>query len=321
MENTVLLPNEHLDALSKKYPGAWLMLDKLRADRGKDLPKWPLWCLLPMTGWYAIACDGNKTSALSLSQVADVSRLSAIGAWRYSQGIYRFDDVVYTALKQTVPNGDLPCDVLYRLPEWSIYIETPNHDWLGSPLHGFWCHLEWDANTERHELRLLLHTEQLIPIPLHLGKWTLSEAVSRAVSVAQKQGAKARIDVSFDAFGERLSESLYGLISLILYLCSDEPEIDDEREPGVSPKRPLPKKVRKGWSLFPADKPRVWTIGKTLGSTLRQAGQGSGKSDTHTKRPHLRRAHWHGFWSGPREGARTFHYHWLPPTVVACHIE
>jgi len=32
-----------------------------------------------------------------------------------------------------------------------------------------------------------------------------------------------------------------------------------------------------------------------------------------TVRPHIRRAHWHGYWTGPREGTQTFVYHWLPP--------
>ena len=31
-------------------------------------------------------------------------------------------------------------------------------------------------------------------------------------------------------------------------------------------------------------------------------------------RPHVRRAHWHGFWSGPRESdARKLSLKWLPP--------
>lgn len=36
-------------------------------------------------------------------------------------------------------------------------------------------------------------------------------------------------------------------------------------------------------------------------------------------RPHVRRAHWHGFWSGPRksEKQRTFSVQWLPPIAVA----
>ena len=62
---------------------------------------------------------------MPLNRVPDVGLLAAIGTWRYSQGIYRFDDSVYEALRDTVPSGDMPVDVLYRLPEWCVYIETP----------------------------------------------------------------------------------------------------------------------------------------------------------------------------------------------------
>ncbi|MCR3693455.1 hypothetical protein M8449_26645, partial [Citrobacter freundii] len=35
-------------------------------------------------------------------------------------------------------------------------------------------------------------------------------------------------------------------------------------------------------------------------------------------RVHLRRGHWHGFWSGKRDEpeARKFSYHWLPPQII-----
>lgn len=316
--NLVLLPNEHLNIISKSYPNAWKLLENLRQDRGIGLPKWPSWCFLPMAGWYAIACEGNKTSVLNLHQAADVSRLAALGAWRYSQGIYRFDENFYNALSSTVPSGDLPCEVLYRLPEWSVYIETPNKEWQGSPLHGFWCHLEWDVNTERHELRLLLNTDTLIGIPLHLGKWTLTEAVDRALQEAQLQSKQVNFNVSFNNIAGDFSSSLYSLISLVLYLCSDEPEIDNEREPGIHPKRPQAKRIKKGWRLFPANKPKIWNVGQQLGEKLRQLDQNTSLESTQRSvRPHLRRAHWHGFWKGPYDGERRFHYHWLPPMVVA----
>lgn len=312
-----MLPNKRLIELGKKYPNAWKEVEMFRKDCGVDLPRWPSWCFLPMAGWYAIVSEGNNVPRLDLHQVADVGRLAAIGTWRYSQGIYHFDNAFYASLINTVPCGDLPCDILYRLPEWCVYIETPGMQWLGVELQGFWCHLEWDANTERHELRLLLNNENLTCIPLHLGKWTLTESVDRALQEAKKQVATLGIHGMELDITEKLSESLYGLVSLILYLCSDEPEIDNAREPGTHPQRPQPKKTKQGWRLFPADKPRVWQVGQSLGENLRQIHLDAESGERGTVKPHLRRAHWHGFWSGSRDGEQTFHYHWLPPIFVA----
>ena len=63
----------------------------------------------------------------------------------------------------------------------------------------------------------------------------------------------------------------------------------------------------------------TWDVGVRLGAALRRAYQAAqtGGTDTHAgPRAHIRRAHWHGFWSGPREGERRFDLRWLPPIPV-----
>lgn len=311
----MLLPNEHLIGAGKMYPQAWKQVDTFRQDKGRGLPDWPAWCFMPMAAWYAIV-SGGGANRLGLDMISDVAKMAAIGTWRYSQGIYRFDPDVYNALIDTVPKGDLPAEVLYRLPEWSLYIESPGLKWFETDMHGFWVHLEWDANSGQHELRLLLNTDgNLIPVPIHIGKWTLTEAVDRAVSESKKQAAIIGIGNILPAeLAEKTSAQLYALVSLVLYICSEEPEIDDERQPGEHPQRPQAKRTKQGWRLFPADKPRIWTVGAKMGATLRQAD--IYEPDGRTIRPHLRRAHWHGFWTGPRDGERKFSYKWLPPMMV-----
>lgn len=130
-----LRPVEHLNHAMKLYGSTGGMVDGFRADRGKGLPEWPPWCFMPMAGWYAVVCQDNfeqllPGQRLPLHLIADVARLAAIGTWRYSQGVYRFDANLLTAITATVLKGDVPSTVLYRLPEWSLYIETPGHQWL-----------------------------------------------------------------------------------------------------------------------------------------------------------------------------------------------
>lgn len=244
-----------------------------------------------------------------------MQKLAALGAWRYSQGIYRYDTNVYNELINTIPSGEMPTEVLFRLPEWCVYIETPNRTWEGTPLYGFFAHLEYDVGTARPELRFLLDTASgLIGFPLHIGKWTITEAVNRVINESKKQASSHYIDARLDSATEIISIDMYGLVSLLLYLCSDEPDIADDRVPGSYPERPKPKKTKKGWRMFPAEKPRVWKIGETLGEQLRS--DLSASDGTRTIMPHLRKAHWHGFWAGPRDGERRFHYKWLPPIFV-----
>ncbi len=307
-------PLHHLNTASSIYPSAWKQVETMLSGKGKDLPDWPAWCFLPMAGWYAIVSEGIKITDIDV--IGDVGRLSAIGTWRYTQGIYRFDPDTYKALIATVLLGDIPANVLMRLPEWSLYIETPDMQWLGTPLHGFWAHLEWDVNKDRKELRLLLDTgAALIPIPLHIGDWPLTEAVSKMAHEAAIQAKSMKNGFLRNAdSGQQIADMIQPLIALILYICSDEPEIDDERKPGTAPKHPAAKKVKGVWRWFPPDKPRIWTIGKQIGAKLREVHRAAGGS--HTVKPHIRRAHWHGFWKGSKKGERSFFYHWLPPILV-----
>ncbi|WP_045860289.1 AcrVA2 family anti-CRISPR protein [Teredinibacter purpureus] len=298
-------PLNHLNAAAKLYPNAWKQIETFRSSKGRDLPDWPNWCFLPFAAWYAIVSEGGNMPAHLLP---DVSRLAALGTWRYSQGVYTFNEHALAAIAETIPSGDMPCDVLHRLPEWCLYIETPQKKWLGDTLHGFFASLEFDINKKTPELRLLLDTETaLTPLPIHMGPWTITEGIDRAIQQSQDFGAPNIGDITTP-----IAADVYGLISLLLYICSDEPEIDNDKEPNATPQRPRPKKTKRGWQLFPAKKPRIWKVGEKIGENLAKEHTNEGGA----KSPHLRRAHWHGFWSGPREGERRYHYKYLPPTFV-----
>lgn len=313
-------PWQHLQIISKAYPNAWVQIEKFRAGRGKDLPAWPEWCFLPLAAYYAIVSTNVGIDHLPQGElITEIGRLGAISTWRYTQGVYRFHPDVYKALQTTDIRGEIPIEVLYRLPEWCVYIETPNMTWQDQPLHGFWAHLEWDVNTGRSELRLLLDTEQLLaPMMLHIGAWTVTEAVDRAISEALSHAGIVRQHhptVNDDV--PKLAASLQPLLSLLLYLCSDEPEVEDKEEPATQPHRPQPQRTKNGLRLFAPSKPRLWLVADKIGDALSRAlSDHPLESERRTVSPHLRRAHWHGYWKGSQD-QKIFFYKWLPPMVVA----
>lgn len=312
-------PVAHLRELMREYPELPEMVDLLLAGRGTALPDWPDWCFIPMAGFHALASMRHDP----LTAAIDVARLAALGTWRYTLGVYRIDDDLRAALAVTDVDGALPVDVLYRLPEWAVYVETPGMAiWEASELAGFWAHLEWDANTGRPELRILLNTDHgLGRAIVHLGPWSLREAVERAAAEAERNAALIPgIMLPPDA-GARIAAQLPPLLSLLLYLCSEEPEIDNTRSPGERPHRPRPVKVKRGLRLFAPNAVTVWQVGARIGAELRSARTASESSGHRTVRPHIRRGHWHGYWRGPRDGERRFVYHWLPPMVVAAGTE
>ena len=311
---TLPRPKQHLVTASKLYPGAWRQYDEFQQSRGRDgLPDWPDWCYCPLAGAYAIVSGGGD-HRVPMQQIGDVARLAALAAWRPTQGIYRFDDDLRASLLDTPLTGDLPCETLRRLPEWCVYVETPGRQWAGQPLHGFFAHIEVDANTGREELRLLLDWEDdLIPLPIHLGPWPLSEAVARAVDLSRVHAASAGAQIPV-AVQKEMGETAGPLVSLLLYLCADEAEIGD----GTSrPALPKEKRIKGHARLFSPVAPAIWEVGARLGAALRRA-QTRSQSDgdgTHARpRAHIRRAHWHTFLAGAGRSDRRIK--WLPPIPV-----
>jgi hypothetical protein len=117
---------DKLTTISHRYPRAWGMVEQFLADRGRDVPSWPRWCFLPLAGWYAIISAHIGRNRIGPDRAGDIARLAALGTWRYSLGVYRFDQAVYDALINTgLSDAPMPADVLLRLPEWCVYIETP----------------------------------------------------------------------------------------------------------------------------------------------------------------------------------------------------
>ena len=271
MTDAYLRPRQILDRFSRLYPEAWKQVDEFRVSK-QALGDWPDWCFLPLSATYAIVTRGKHLH--SVDQAQHVGILGALAAWRVTQGIYRFDPTTFDALWKTPVSGDIPTEVLFHLPEWCVYIPTPDQTWQGSTLHGFFAHLEHDMNDRRTELRLVLDVtgaagDELIVMPIHLGKG----GVSGGVEAMMKEAARHFPVVMQSPEGEveRLVGDVSPLVSLVLYLCSQAAEI---REAGAGkrvPTRPKPQKTKKGMRIFAPDHPSRWEVGYRLGAALRQA--------------------------------------------------
>lgn len=306
--------------------------------RGVGVPDWPTWCFIPIAGAQAAVANGLGIQVMHLARlypaaVVDASSLAALAAWRMTQGIYRFDPAHYEAVRETPVSGDIPHEVLFRLPEWCVYLETPGLMLGDESVQGAFVHLEQDSNTQRAELRLVLDLDtpagmELIPVPVHLGAWSLAEALARVMDVTYDTAVARGMTVPADreATGSTLRSVVEPVVSLLLYLCSQASEVAGRHG---TPGNPEPVRTRRdGWKLFPAAGPRTWDVGVRLGAALRRAYQaeqtGAGGGTHAGPRPHIRRAHWHTILSGPtlREGQpvpaseRQAELRWMPPIAV-----
>ena len=320
------LPTHHITRLSRQYPEIWRTVEGIRFD-SKKTPNWPEWCFCPVTVWRDILISYPQANP------EDLSLLAAVGAWRYTQGIYRFDPDMLDALFKTKLEGMLPSNVLFRMPAWSVYLDLPG--WVispFSPISGAFCFLEFNPNRARAELRIVLDfSDSLFPTPpLWLGDWPITEAMTKSVDNSmnllrkEKPGATILEYANSEGLNSsiaKMAQAVTPIVSVLLYLCSEAPDIEGHL-PGVHISRPMPKKTKKGMRLFPPDKPRVWNVGQTMGGLIRQAEAGMRiQGERSGPRPHIRSQHWHGYWKGPKDPkpdgpAREFFYRWLPSFPV-----
>lgn len=331
-------PLRHLRSLLADFPESQDVVAHALSKRGKTITDWPDWCFLPMAAAAAFVQHHDLAPQC-------IATFAALWTWNQTRGIYRFDEALVEALEDMDPDKALPTEVFENLPEWCPYIETPHID----ESRGFWVHLEYDVNTGRRELRFLLDTpvgeKYTGPLPaliLHLPKGgTISQGVSLATEEKIRQTARrgfGNLDNPAIKEATMLIQQVVAephevreiakRIPLVLYLCAENKDLCDIGP--VYSRRPLDgkrgrKRRRRRHHRRPASKPsnaRQWAVGYRIGAKLRKvAGERDHAGWTGTgspKRPHIRRAHWHSFWRGPRHGPREIVIHWLPPIPINC---
>jgi len=316
------IPTVYLTRMKDMIPTCWKEVDRFRAMRGKGLPNWPPYCFLPLAGAYAILSRGDS---LSPEECGAIAAFGALAAWRATQGIYEIHPAMRAAV-ETTPIGAIPVEVLHRMPEWCIYIRTPGNSYLGEKVEGFFAFLEYDANTGSEELRIVIDCPPclLSVLSIHLDQGGLELGVAAAYAECRKQAHKAGMDferaIRIMGVGpSELAALLTPYVNLVLYVSAENAEICDASNTRTRPEKPRPTRTKKGLRLFPPDHPTTWDVGMRLGAALQAAevdDDSEPRGGTHAgPRPHIRRAHWHHYWSGPKS-AQEISLRWLAPIAV-----
>ena len=108
--------------------------------------------LEPELSAYLNRAKRKEMSKLELDECfQEIGILSALSSWRPTQGIYHFDAEIYDELINTALTGDLPFEILYQLPEWCVYVETPNLEHY----YGFFACFDYHSYDGEPEIILL----------------------------------------------------------------------------------------------------------------------------------------------------------------------
>lgn len=265
-----------------------------------------------------------------------INAMPMFAGWRNSLDIYRIDPEIFEEMIKSPIPEDTPCEIFTRLPSFTVYVQFPRaipmNELLGETLttidkslivHGFWAYLGYEpavvSTSKDVQVNICLDYEcdeykgnfDFLSMVIQEGK-TVKEATELVFKQYEGNTLVAKND----------QKALFTLLPILLWLCAKEPDITNIKgEPITIEEMSKPKyTVHKKTGLFvPPSNPTIYNLGERLGGEIRQFKEAIEKDakdrPTASKRPHIRKGHWHGYWKGTT-GNKVFTLKWLSATFV-----
>jgi len=319
----ILKPISAVTHVSKTFPKIWTYIEKTAAVRfGKYKHRTPDDVFLPVCEYAAIlqryyGMSEEEATILFTSAAA----LTAVCAWNYTRQVYQINPDIAEELLKTPFDSNIPVQVLSNFPNFSIYIDIKlTCDDIN--ISGVWvCMVTSNVDMASKSLLFVVDVmddkySDLEPMVIPLKEnVNIHEAIALAYDEMKAGGPEAP---AFCCIPDAHNRLLSKLINVVLYICSTNCDVID-KSPSVMI-NPFGKKWKKSgkFQLLPAMRHKYFSVGDNFSKQI-QESQREAKASTNPIRPHVRRAHWHGFWTGPKTGVRDFILKWIPPTLVGTH--
>ena len=182
--------------------------------------------------------------------------------------------------------------MLYRLPAWGLYLDLP---WLVGGAGVFAC---LDPGPDLHTTHVLLTYTGVLAdgVPLEHELLLANDMVPDSLSppFADVSGDVAQFvpDELSSVVGMPWGRVLATTVSMLLYLCSEGPDV---RRVALPPGPGAPRAAANSTRALQVG----WRIGAALRAAQRYHSATGGEETGRHVAPHLRRPHWHHFWTGP----------------------
>lgn|GEM_PF-646550 len=259
--------------------------------------------------------------------------------WMTEKQVFRVDETLYNEISD-MPIGEIPTNIFDRLPYDFFFIEAPlpalwadGEDYSTiqvKPSVGCFVKktnmvgiVDKDIKEYRaFSIIYLFEDMYMTPTGFSIEANTVEEIIAE-LRESQKRVIKMSKN-SKSGFDENEAPPDCGLLAqntayqriqkfmnVLLYLCSQNAEITERYVPDISLKH-NPKKKRSEATISEVG----YRIGATLRSSYASSMNFSSKETGRSVTPHLRRAHWHHYWTGALDGDRDLILKWIEPTFV-----
>ncbi len=328
MKKDVYPPLKLLNEVNSCLPEAWQQMAMFHRDNGKNgLSRWADWCYAPISCAMAVVEPYKNYNTLNLKEALQISKqaqiIHVLAPWRLSKEVYIIDADLKELLFENPTDIEIPCEILLQLPYFSFYVEVPDLRFDEDIQHGFFVALENDVNTGAKELRFLFVKEDgtCFGYPIHIDNSTIFDSIKKTQeqsikNLQERNGPETIQQLIQNQEGQRKIALFMGqCLQIVLYILAQNADIIPDPEQTTITKRG--KTIKDKYSEI-----RKWDVGYRIGNELRK--QKTIPTDyqggTHNSpRPHIRRGHWHHFWTGPRNdiSQRKLILKWLSPMAIA----
>jgi hypothetical protein len=246
-----------------------------------------------------------------------VPTICALYNWNKTKNIYKFDKTMSEELSNTGFDGNIPVRALLKMPDWCVFVDaSENPDCTHKYFFAF---PDFDPSDGLGLLFLLPISKNnpnlCAPFAIHMEDITIEQSLERAIQLNEGLQGKTFSDDG----GREIAKTKAMIVQMlhhVLYLCSEDPDISNPN-PYSTRKAPVVK------TFSPVPFVSQWNVGVRIGAKIvnsRSASQGVSQRDASGNRgrprAHVRRAHWHHYWTGPMKEERTLIVKWLHPAIV-----
>lgn len=284
----------------------------------------------------------EKTTGSQDMVICDMDICATICEWQNSKQIYRFDNDFLKELINT-DSFHFQKDTWSHLPVSCFYADISDAKQLCNEINciGMFIRINHGMSDSVWQLHIICidKTCENAEYTLHYA-WnedkiikteTFDDIANASISM------RAAIDPNYDPkrdkyVREKLTDSekykaantFNFVCQALTYLSSADPDINENTDETIF-MTPFPSAKKKKKHKTAPSKLKTWDVGYRYGDAFRKWQKDkqipnniSTQSASHSanKRPHYRRAHWHSFWYGKRDGERVKRVRWVSGILV-----
>ena len=349
-ERPLLPPEVFIRKMNNLYPNIWAAIKKNREniyrlkENGRPvIMEFPSW--MEMTTdlvHYTINHNDAYREVLALSKamgteyymqrIEEITAMAPVYAWKKSKNVYRFSQELYNELIHQELDTSINMDVFFQLPQYGTYVETPGLKRKNREIKGVLAYIELDSDANNRGLYCLNicyfpedHFDPFIDVFEYNtdGHTTLQMSFDNVLSSLKALHENVTDAEKLALYNKAMTceentrqvEESSPFLNLLMFLCSKEPDISEASKQETH---------HHGKHNKHTDEPKEWDVGIRISRMLSRGknseqGNPEGNGLGSAKRPHIRSAHWHSYWIGPRDETypnRRIIIKWLPPIPI-----